>query len=85
MLMAAPLPTAKQTVNLAAPGVKGSRIRRDPPPIVKQSEIEDPRERDVRVVVTGLIVFTLAIAVVVLAIGRAAGWSAAQEQVNLVL
>ncbi len=83
--MAAPLPTSKATVNLAAPGVKGSRIRRDPPPIVKQSEIEDPRERDVRTVVTGLVVFTLAIAVVVFAIGRAAGWSPAQEQVNIVL
>lgn len=83
--MAAPLPTSKATVNLATPGVKVSRIRRDPPPVVKQSEIEDPRERDVRVVVTGLVVFGLAIAVVVFAIGRVAGWSPAQEQVNIVL
>ena len=30
--MAAPLNTAKATVDLAAPGVEGSRIRRNPPP-----------------------------------------------------
>ncbi len=81
--MAAPLPTAKPTVNLAAPGVKGSRIRRDPPPIVKQSEIEDPRERDVRAVVIGLIAFALAITVIVIAVGGAFGWSPAQYEVTV--
>ncbi|MDQ3479039.1 MAG: hypothetical protein M3438_07785, partial [Pseudomonadota bacterium] len=64
--MAAPLQTAKQSVNLAAGGVRVSRIRRDPPPVVKQVANVDPEERDARTVVIGVVTFALALAVIIL-------------------
>lgn len=64
--MAKPLQTSKQTVALGTPGVRGSKIRRDPPPPVKEIPVRDPEERDARVVVIGILVFTLAVVVIIL-------------------
>ncbi len=57
--MASPLQTAKQSVNLSAP-VRVSRIRRDPPPVVKEAPVRDPEEVEARTVVIGVITFALA-------------------------
>jgi len=73
--MARPLQSGKQSVNLASPGASGSRIRRDPPPAVKQKVVLDPDERDQWVVVVGVLSFALAIFVIVLAFSNYAGWS----------
>ena len=63
--MAAPLQTGKKSVNLATP-VRASRIRRDPPPVVKKIDLRDPEERDAQTVVIGVVAFAVAIFIVVL-------------------
>ncbi len=73
--MAAPLQTSKPTVNLAARGARVSRIRRDPPPKVKEVTIADRDEHDQRIVVIGVLAFTLAIVVIIFFVGTWAGWS----------
>ena len=73
--MAAPLKTGKQTINLASEGVPGSRIRRDPPPKVKEIVVRDPEERDRRDVLIGVLVFTLALFVIMLAFAAWSGWT----------
>ena len=80
--MAAPLPTGKKSVNLAVP-VRGSRIRRDPPPVVKKTIERDPDERDIRAGVIGVIAFALAIAVITIAFSSGIGWSPSQYTVHL--
>ena len=84
--MARPLPTAKQSVDLAASGgVRVSRIRRDPP-LKLQDKEPTIRERDVRdawVVVVGVIAFALAIAVVVVGVGGWTGWSPREYTIYL--
>ena len=71
--MASPLPTGKRSVDLAAGGVRGSRIRRDPPPIQKKVEVVDPEERDARIVIIGVVAFAMAIAAVVIGISSTLG------------
>jgi hypothetical protein len=80
--MASPLQTGKQSVKLGAP-VRGSRIRRDPPPIAKKIAERDPEERDQTVVVVGVIAFALAIFVIVLAAGSYYGSSAREYTLNM--
>jgi hypothetical protein len=72
--MASPLPSGKKPVNLASAGPRASRIRRDPPPIVKE-KLVDVRERDEWDVTLGVIVFTLTIFVILLAFASYSGWS----------
>ena len=72
--MALPNPTGKQSVNLATPGPRVSRIRRDPPPVVKEKFV-DPEESDQWAVVVGVLTFALAIFVIVVAFGSYFGWS----------
>ena len=76
--MAAPLQTGKKSVNLASAPVPGSRIRRDPPPKVKEKPALDPEERDRRDAIIGVLAFTLAIFVIILAIASYNGWSPRQ-------
>lgn len=76
--MAAPLPTGKQTVNLASGEVRVSRIRRDPPPPPKPEIYVDPEDRDRRDAIIGITLFALAIFVIVLAVGAYNGWSPSQ-------
>jgi hypothetical protein len=80
--MAAPLPTGKKSVNLAAP-VRVSRIRRDPPPVVKKAIVRDPDERDIRAGVIGVIAFALAIFVITLGFSIYAGWSPSQYNIEI--
>ena len=85
--MASPLPTGKQTVSLASPGLSGSksvrrsnsvigsRIRRDPPPLAKDIAVSDPDQRDTRTVVVGILTFTLALVVIMIGVASYSGWS----------
>jgi len=73
--MARPLATGKQSVNLAPKGPPGSRIRRDPPPKVKEVVVRDPEERDARDVAIGVLAFALALFVIILAFAAWSGWT----------
>lgn len=76
-VMAQPLPAAKKAVDLAG-GVRrtGSRIRRAPPPgPEKKLTAAQLRERELWVVVTGMIAVALALALIMLAVARWGGWS----------
>jgi len=75
-VMASPLNSAKQTVNLAEPEVRVSRIRRDPPPAkLKQISIEERNEHDRRNALIGIAVFTIALMIIIFAIASWAGWT----------
>ena len=76
--MARPLASAKQSVDLAAPVVRVSRIRRDPPPVVKEITVQEIREREAWTVVLGIGLFALAIFVILIAFSSWAGWSPRQ-------
>jgi hypothetical protein len=80
--MASPLKTGKQSVNLAAGEVRPSRIRRDPPPVVKELVVRDRNERDRHDVVIGILAFALAIFVIMLAFASYAGWSPRQYTIH---
>ena len=80
--MAATLPT-KTTVDLAASGTRVSRIRRDPPPVVKEVSAVDIGQRESWAIAIGVVSFALALFVVVLAISSAAGWTPSQYSVNI--
>lgn len=73
--MASPLHTGKQSVKLAAKGVRVSRIRRDPPPIAKKIVVPDRDERDERTVVIGVLAFTLAVIIIIIGFGSYTGWT----------
>ncbi len=73
--MASPLTTAKQSVSLASSGVRVSKIRRDPPPVMKELEVPDPDKRDTRTVVIGILTFTLALLFIGIAVSSYVGWS----------
>ena len=73
--MATPLKSAKQTVNLATAGARGSRIRRNPPPPPKKEPILDREDRERISVTVGVVAFTFALVVLVAAIGAYAGWT----------
>ena len=81
-VMASPLKTAKHSVKLGAP-VRGSRIRRDPPPVAKKVEVRDPEERDTQMVVMGVVVFALAILFIMIGFSSAAGWSLSDYKVEI--
>lgn len=81
--MARPLSTGKQSVNLASNGAPGSRIRRDPPPAVKETPVVDPEERERRAVIVGVLSFALAICVLIIAAGSYSGWSMGEYTVRL--
>lgn len=75
--MTRPLSSGKQSVNLASSGVRVSRIRRDPPPKVKE-KVVDLEERDRRDTVIGVLAFTFAILVITFAVASYNGWSPRQ-------
>lgn len=81
--MARPLQTAKPTVDLASKGPRVSKIRRDPPPLVKQTVVPDRDETDRRLAAFGIIAFALAIVVLIFALGNWAGWSPSQYTVTV--
>jgi hypothetical protein len=81
--MASPLKTGKKTVNLAAPAVRASRIRRDPPPKLKQITIEERSERDIRMGIIGIVAFTIAIFIITLGVSTWTGWTPRQYTVQM--
>jgi len=81
--MALSHPTGKQSVNLASPRLRESRIRRDPPPVVKAKVVLDPDEREQWAVVVGILTFALAIFVIILAFGSYSSWSPSQYTVEM--
>ena len=81
--MARPLPTAKQSVNLAAPVARASRIRRDPPPVVKEVPLRDPVEYERRMVVIGIGVFTAALIAILIGFSSIGTWSPRQHVIHL--
>ena len=89
--MARPTPTAKPSVdlassaasNMASGGPRVSRIRRDPPPAVKQKLVVPPDESDQRVVIVGILVFALAIFAITLAFSIYSAWSAEDHPVEV--
>lgn len=81
--MARPTPTGKQSVNLASGEVRVSRIRRDPPPKLKEISIEERNERDRRLAVIGVLAFTLALMIILYAVSNWTGWTPRQYIVEL--
>ncbi len=80
--MASPLKTGKQAVDLAGSGVRVSRIRRDPPPKLKEIPVRDPEDRDREDVIIGVIAFALALFVILLAIASYNGWTPRQYNLH---
>ena len=80
--MARPLASGKQSVDLASSGPRVSRIRRDPPPKVKEKEV-DLDVVDRRDVVIGVLAFALSIAVIILAFGSWSGWSPREYTIEM--
>ena len=81
--MARPLPTGKQTVNLASGEVRVSKIRRDPPPPVKPKALRHPDEVNRSAVIVGVLAFALAIFVIIIAVGSYNGWSPRKYTVDI--
>ena len=82
--MARPLQPGKKAVDLAAPALRVSRIRRDPPPRpVRPVTAAELRERDARHIVIGIIALALALFVVLIGVNNIAGWSPSQYSVKL--
>ena len=79
--MASPFHTRKTTVDMSAPVVRVSRIRRDPPPPVRVITAAEIRERDARNIVIGIIAFALAVFIILIGLSNAAGWSPSQHAV----
>ncbi len=82
--MASPLKNGKQAVNLAAQGARVSRIRRDPPPKVKEVTVGELEERDAWVVAVGVVAFALAIVAIIFGFAIGPGWSPSQHPINIV-
>ena len=81
--MASPLASGKPSVNLASTGVPGSRIRRDPVRQEKELVVTDIEGRETRMVITGVVVFALAIVVASLGLMAAGGWTAKDYEVHV--
>jgi hypothetical protein len=79
--MTRPLPSGKKSVNLASSGPRVSRIRRDPPPVVKE-KVVDLDVVDRRDVIIGVLAFALSIFVITFAFGSYSGWSPTQYSVE---
>jgi hypothetical protein len=73
--MASPLASGKQSVNLGSSGVPGSRIRRDPPPAVKELVVPDVEQREWRTVIIGILSVTIALIIILIGISSISGWT----------
>ena len=81
--MASPYQPSKKTVDLAAPVVRASRIRRDPPPPVKVVSATEIKERDARNLLVGVVVIALAVFVILIGFSKFAGWSPRDYTINI--
>ena len=73
---------AKQSVNLASGEVRVSRIRRDPPPKVKET-LADRDERNRRDAIIGVTAITFAVLVIIYCFGAYNGWTPRQYIVEV--
>jgi hypothetical protein len=74
--MASPLPTRKQSVDLStSPGPRVSKIRRDPPPKIKEVTVEELRGSETRNAVIGVVLIALALVVILAAFSNYSGWT----------
>ncbi|MEO8547704.1 MAG: hypothetical protein ABI422_04985 [Sphingomicrobium sp.] len=62
---------------------RGSRIRRDPPPVVKAEVVIDQEEREQWAVIIGILTFALAIVVIIVAFGSYSTWSPSQYTLQM--
>jgi hypothetical protein len=81
--VASPLNSRKKTVDLAAPVVRVSRIRRDPPPKVKEVTAVEVKEREAWTVAIGIATFALALFAILFVVSDAAGWSPSQYTITI--
>lgn len=81
--MARPLSTGKQAVDLAATGPRVSKIRRDPPPVVRKTVVPDREEGDRRAAAIGIVAVALALAIIIVGIGSYNGWSPSEQVVRV--
>lgn len=84
--MASPLPTAKRTVDLKAPPVRESRIRRDPPPPkpVKEITLADRDDRNRRAAMIGIVAFALALTAIIIGVSSyLVGWKPSEYTIEL--
>jgi hypothetical protein len=79
-----PLKPGKATVALHGAAPRVSRIRRDPPPKVKEVTVAELEERDARTVVIGVIAFALAITAIIVGVASYGGWTPDQHRIELV-
>ena len=87
--MTRPLQTGKQSVNLASnmasAGPRVSKIRRDPPPPVKEKAAVDFEESEQWAVIVGVLAFALSIFVVIVAFGSYSRWSPREYKVEMTI
>ncbi|MDQ3079102.1 MAG: hypothetical protein M3R03_03790 [Pseudomonadota bacterium] len=76
--MANPFQTNKRAVDLAAPPVRGSRIRRDPPPPVKVVTAAEVKDQETRNAAIGIVAIALALFVIVIGFSKGSDWSPSQ-------
>lgn len=88
--MAAPLSTVtvsrsvKRKVDLGAPGYRGSRIRRaPPPPPAKEISPEELRERERRTAIGGVTALAVVISLIILGVAQNWGFSLAGYTIRL--
>ena len=81
--MASPFQSSKKAVDMAAPVVRVSRIRRDPPPKVKEISEAEIKERYARTVVIGVVAFALALFVILFGVSHVSGWSMSSHVIEL--
>ena len=80
--MASPLNSAKRKVDLAAGGVRVSRIRRNPPPPPKKEPVIAREDRERLQATFGVLAVALALAAVIAGIGINAGWTPRAYQLH---
>ncbi len=76
--MAKPLSTGKPSVDLASAGPRVSKIRRDPPPVVRKTVVPDREDVDRRAVAVAL-----ALAVIIVGLASYNGWSPSEHVVRV--
>ncbi len=81
--MTSPFRSSKKGVDLSAPMPRVSRIRRDPPPPVKEVTAAEISERDARDIVIGIITFALALFVILIGFSKGPGWSPSQYTIHI--
>ena len=80
--MANPVHPEKKSVDLSVPAPRVSRIRRDPPPPVKEISIVEIEAREARTIVLGVIAVALVLFVIMIGLSNAAGWSPSQIHIR---